>query len=703
MRGAQSPFLTPPPPRARGALSTVRRQRFEGLRGRLAAALLLLPCLFAAQQAAGQATLTNVQVNFETGRFSWSGTCFDSFQTSYRFGTSGAWTNEWLPFGFTQLAQTRTAIVGQPYVEARVRISPDSGCGSAFYSNVVYYNATTLSSSPASLSEGNLNGATLTVTLGDDETTRTPGASTPETFVSGAAASHFTLSTNNITGLSIGSVTPSTGNRTATVTLAFDSSAGEVGAAATVAVVVDAAAHSGSNTLTSLPRSVAASPGFSINPESLLLDEDSAGLALDRDAYTVGIKTQPDSTCTNGVVVSVASDNTDVAVSAAALTFTDTNWTNFQTVDVTATADADSTTDTATLSHTVSTACGSDYPTSLTIDSVSVTVRDDDRRVVVSPTELAVTEGGTGTYTVVLSGAPTANVTVTATSPNPAVTVGTRDLTFTTSNWNTPQTMTVTGETDADAVDEVSTITNTATALWQSRSVRVTVADDEETGTDYDTDDDGLIEITTLARLNAMRWDLDGDGAADSSTNMTSYASAFSGAAATMGCPDDEDADQDAACVGYELMANLTFDTNDDGVVDADDPGSYPNWTPIGGRYTAIFEGNGNTISDLTVNASGGAGLFGHMDGRVEGLGLLDVSVYSNNGRAGAFADIVSGQIIACWSTGSVGTRGLGGGPIRWRLGWPSDRAQCAGGGQLLHRQCQYPGYRRRRTGWGGK
>ena len=31
---------------------------------------------------------------------------------------------------------------------------------------------------------------------------------------------------------------------------------------------------------------------------------------------------------------------------------------------------------------------------------------------------------------------------------------------------------------------------------------------------DYDEDNDGLIEITTLAQLNAVRWDLDGDGVA---------------------------------------------------------------------------------------------------------------------------------------------------------------------------------------------
>ena len=30
--------------------------------------------------------------------------------------------------------------------------------------------------------------------------------------------------------------------------------------------------------------------------------------------------------------------------------------------------------------------------------------------------------------------------------------------------------------------------------------------------TDYDRDDDGLIEVDSLEKLNAIRWDLDGDG-----------------------------------------------------------------------------------------------------------------------------------------------------------------------------------------------
>ena len=52
---------------------------------------------------------------------------------------------------------------------------------------------------------------------------------------------------------------------------------------------------------------------------------------------------------------------------------------------------------------------------------------------------------------------------------------------------------------------------------------------------DYDTDDDGLIEVADLAQLNAIRWDLDGDGVASDA----GYATAFPDAPADMGCPDD--------------------------------------------------------------------------------------------------------------------------------------------------------------------
>ena len=73
---------------------------------------------------------------------------------------------------------------------------------------------------------------------------------------------------------------------------------------------------------------------------------------------------------------------------------------------------------------------------------------------------------------------------------------------------------------------------------------------------DYDADDDGLIEVADLAQLNAIRWDLDGDGVA----SEAGYATAFPDAPADMGCPA-------TGCTGYELTADLDLDTDGSGTV----------------------------------------------------------------------------------------------------------------------------------------
>ena len=114
--------------------------------------------------------------------------------------------------------------------------------------------------------------------------------------------------------------------------------------------------------------------------------------------------------------------------------------------------------------------------------------------------------------------------------------------------------------------------------------------------TSYDTDGDGLIEVSNLTQLNAIRWDLDGDGSP--SSNATGYNAAFPNAVAGMGCPD-------SGCSGYELIPDLDFDTNGNGRADAGD--DYWNdgegWAPIGDGFKAAFEsffdGGGHTISNL--------------------------------------------------------------------------------------------------------
>ena len=129
------------------------------------------------------------------------------------------------------------------------------------------------------------------------------------------------------------------------------------------------------------------------------------------------------------------------------------------------------------------------------------------------------------------------------------------------------------------------------------RVARVTLAGN----TSYDTDRDGLIEVSSLMQLNAVRWDLDGDGLPDSSSGIAGFAAAFPGALDGMGCPNSE-------CSGYELITDLDFDTNGNGRADAGD--DYWNdgegWAPIGDDFEADFEssfnGGGYTISNLYID-----------------------------------------------------------------------------------------------------
>ena len=69
---------------------------------------------------------------------------------------------------------------------------------------------------------------------------------------------------------------------------------------------------------------------------------------------------------------------------------------------------------------------------------------------------------------------------------------------------------------------------------------------------DVDADNDGLIEIHTLAQFHAIRTDLDGDGISDEGATEDSN---FRG---SEGCPD-------GGCEGYELAGDLNFDENGDG------------------------------------------------------------------------------------------------------------------------------------------
>ena len=160
------------------------------------------------------------------------------------------------------------------------------------------------------------------------------------------------------------------------------------------------------------------------------------------------------------------------------------------------------------------------------------------------------------------------------------------------------------------------------------------VAHAEPVNAEYDTDGDGLIEVTNLEQLDAIRYDLNGDGMADDDSGVEAYADAFPGTVCNNNCN------------GYELAGPLDFN----------DAGSYASgavsaewttsegWLPIQSgevwilfaenSFAATFDGNGHTISNLYVNRPGNpensapAGLFGSAaNSIIRNVGLVDVHV----------------------------------------------------------------------------
>ena len=171
---------------------------------------------------------------------------------------------------------------------------------------------------------------------------------------------------------------------------------------------------------------------------------------------------------------------------------------------------------------------------------------------------------------------------------------------------------------------------------------------------DYDTDNDGLIDVATLAQLNAVRYDLDGDGLVDGATWMPYY-DAFPMGAPEMGCPSD-------GCTGYELTADLDFDTDDDGDVDSDDDywNAGAGWEPIGEAddpFAADFEGNGHTVANLFIDrdTEDGVGLFGASNrSSMRDIGLVGVDVTGGDKVGSLLGDGVYGSVVDNHATGQV-------------------------------------------------
>jgi hypothetical protein len=86
-----------------------------------------------------------------------------------------------------------------------------------------------------------------------------------------------------------------------------------------------------------------------------------------------------------------------------------------------------------------------------------------------------------------------------------------------------------------------------------------------------------------------------------------------------------------------------------------------------GTPFTGIFDGNGHTISRLTVKGAGYLGLFGQLGsgGEVKDLGVVDVNIVGSGTCVGGLAgEDVGASVTRCYSTGRVSGGSVVGGLV---------------------------------------
>ena len=242
-----------------------------------------------------------------------------------------------------------------------------------------------------------------------------------------------------------------------------------------------------------------------------ITDDDTAGVTIDpttisvvsgqSNEYTVVLDSEP----TGDVTVTISGHSgADLTLDKSVLTFTADDWDTAQSVKVTAAPEA--TAASVRLAHSVS---GGDYgsvsadPVTVTIVEVSADKLTIQVGVTTSEQVIAVPEGGSNTYSLLLSSPPASNVTISVSLPSDNdLSIDLLTLTFTTTNWATPQTVTVTASEDDDAVtDDAVLITHTMSSGGSAviPSVRATI-----------TEKDSADLVITPTPLTVTEGDVDG-------------------------------------------------------------------------------------------------------------------------------------------------------------------------------------------------
>ena len=194
---------------------------------------------------------------------------------------------------------------------------------------------------------------------------------------------------------------------------------------------------------------------------------------------------------------------------------------------------------------------------------------------------------------------------------------------------------------------------------------------------------DGMIPINNLEQLNAMRYDLTGDGSVDHDGDQSSrlaadqaYGEAFPNVVHASG-----------RYTGYQLMRDLNFSNAGSyasGEVNTDwtEAGGGSGWLPVGvfsrdgnssndAAFSGTFDGGRHVIDSLFINTSTigiGIGLFGYRTGIIRNTDITNVKITGpDNSFVGGLVGVqASGTISECYAsniaiTGSTNTSNCGG------------------------------------------
>ena len=193
-------------------------------------------------------------------------------------------------------------------------------------------------------------------------------------------------------------------------------------------------------------------PGHALAQRLVLSDTRVVLLEGSDVTFSVGLSTVPTDTVTVTFAVTVHSTGvaaTDLTVAPATLTFTTADWGTAQEVTVSKVQRSGLTPD-PTRSLTL-TASGGGYSGSSTV-TIGV-VDTESRKLVLSPLEPKVREGGTVKQSLRLPSLPSSTVTVSVTVDNNKLTLDRSSLQFTTSDWDMSKSVLITAGQDTDKND----------------------------------------------------------------------------------------------------------------------------------------------------------------------------------------------------------------------------------------------------------